>query len=171
MTGIPIPYVSPLMARRLNTSSDVPVPVSGRIGTLKTLAAHAAGCLVTGLNFETGQLSRHYIAEILLNVMWGRNQPTKSKVTSGFNTLCNGLLKNAFPQKLLKNVLGRLLLMSGWSVLIFMSICQISNVFFKCWWTDHRYFTTISCYTDIKQSKYQESLLLCQPAQLRPVEI
>ena len=34
-------------------SSDVQVPVSGRLGTLKTLAAHAVRCPAAGLNLET----------------------------------------------------------------------------------------------------------------------
>ena len=34
--GIPLPCVGPLMARRLRTSSDDPVPMFGWLGTLKT---------------------------------------------------------------------------------------------------------------------------------------
>ena len=54
-------------------STDVPVPVArscigvGSAG-LSPLAAHGVGCLVAGLNLETGQVSHHYIAEISLNV-------------------------------------------------------------------------------------------------------
>ena len=34
----------------------------------RPLAFHGVGCLAAGLILEIGQLSRHYIAEILLNV-------------------------------------------------------------------------------------------------------
>ena len=34
----------------------------------RPLAVHGVGCPAAGLNLETWQLSRHYIAEILLNV-------------------------------------------------------------------------------------------------------
>ena len=36
----------------------------------------ALGCPAAGLKLETGQLSRHYIAEISLNVTLNHNQPT-----------------------------------------------------------------------------------------------
>ena len=48
----------------------------GRRGTLKTLAAHGVGCPTAGLNLETEQLSRHYIAKISLNVVLNLSQPT-----------------------------------------------------------------------------------------------
>ena len=53
-----------------------------RLGSacLRPLAVHAmghgVGCPAAGQNLETGQLSRHYIAEILLNVTLNHNQPT-----------------------------------------------------------------------------------------------
>ena len=55
--GMPSPCVGPLMARMLKTSLDVLMSVSGRLGTLKTLAAHGVRCPAAGLNLETGQLS------------------------------------------------------------------------------------------------------------------
>ena len=42
---------------------------------LKTLAAHGVGCPAAGQDLETGQLSRHYKAEISLNVTLNHNQP------------------------------------------------------------------------------------------------
>ena len=62
------------MARKLKTSSDVPVPVSGMLATLKTPSCHGVRCPAAGQNLETGQLSRHYIAEISLNVTLNHNQ-------------------------------------------------------------------------------------------------
>ena len=37
---------------------------------LRPLAVHGVGCPAAGQNLETGQLSRHYIAEISLNVIY-----------------------------------------------------------------------------------------------------
>ena len=51
--------------RRLRTSK---CPFRGRLGTLKTPSCPWRGCPAAGQNLETGHLSRHYIAEILLNV-------------------------------------------------------------------------------------------------------
>ena len=48
--------------RRLRTSR---CPCRGRLGTLKT---PSCPCPAAGRNLETGRLSRHYIAEISLNV-------------------------------------------------------------------------------------------------------
>ena len=43
----------------------------------RPLAAHGVGCPAAGLNIETRQPSRHYIAEILLNVTLNHNQRKK----------------------------------------------------------------------------------------------
>ena len=51
--------------RRLRTSR---CPCRCRLGTLKTPSCPWRGCPPTGQNLETGHLSRHYIAEISLNV-------------------------------------------------------------------------------------------------------
>ena len=57
--------------RRLRTSR---CPCWGRLGTLKTPSCPWRGCLAAGQNLETGHLSRHYIAEITLNVTLNHNQ-------------------------------------------------------------------------------------------------
>ena len=44
----------------------------------KILAAHGIGCPAVGLNLETGQLSCHYIAEILLNKTLNHNKPNQT---------------------------------------------------------------------------------------------
>ena len=51
-------------------------PCRGWLGTLKTLAAHGVGSPAAGQNLENGQLSRHCIAEISLNMTLNHNQPT-----------------------------------------------------------------------------------------------
>ena len=40
-----------------------------KLGMYKTPSCPLPGCQEAGLSFETGQLSRHYIAEILLNLI------------------------------------------------------------------------------------------------------
>ena len=57
--------------RRLRTSR---YPCRGRLGTLKTPSCPWRGCSEAGQNLETGHLSRHYIAEISLNVTLNHNQ-------------------------------------------------------------------------------------------------
>ena len=57
--------------RRLRTSR---CPCRGRLGTLKTPSCPWRGCPEAGQNLETGHLSRHYIAEISLNVTLNHNQ-------------------------------------------------------------------------------------------------
>ena len=57
--------------RRLRTSR---CPCGGRLCTLKTPSCPWRGCPAAGQNLETGHLSRHYIAEILLNVTLNHNQ-------------------------------------------------------------------------------------------------
>ena len=57
--------------RRLRTSR---CPCRGRLGTLKTPSCPWRGCPAAGQNLETGHLSRHFIAEISLNVMLNHNQ-------------------------------------------------------------------------------------------------
>ena len=47
--------------------------------TFCCVAAHGVGCPAAGLNLETGQLSRHDIAEILLNVMLNHNKPNQNQ--------------------------------------------------------------------------------------------
>ena len=49
-------------------------PCQGRLGTLKTPSCPWRGCPAAGQNLETGHLSRHYIAEISLNVTLNHNQ-------------------------------------------------------------------------------------------------
>ena len=51
-------------------------PVGVGSARLRPLAAHGVGCPAADLNVETGQLSRHYIAEILLNVTFNNNTLT-----------------------------------------------------------------------------------------------
>ena len=51
---------------------------------IRPLAAHGVGSLAAGLNLETGQLSRHYIAEISLNVTLNHNQPTNSCISCAY---------------------------------------------------------------------------------------
>ena len=57
--------------RRLRTSW---CPCRGRLGMLKTPSCPWRGCPAAGQNLETGHLSRHYIAEISLNVTLNHNQ-------------------------------------------------------------------------------------------------
>ena len=57
--------------RRLRTSR---CPCPGRLGTLKTPSCPWHGCPAAGQNLETGHLSRHYIAEISLNVTLNHKQ-------------------------------------------------------------------------------------------------
>ena len=57
--------------RRLRTSR---CPCRGRLGTLKTPSCPWRGCPAAGQNLETGHLSRHYIAEISLNVTLNHNE-------------------------------------------------------------------------------------------------
>ena len=57
--------------RRLRTSR---CPCRGRLGTLKAPSCPWRGCPAAGQNLETGHLSRHYIAEISLNVTLNHNQ-------------------------------------------------------------------------------------------------
>ena len=49
-------------------------PCRGRLGTLKTPSCPWRGCPAAGQNLETGHLSRHYMAEISLNVTLNHNQ-------------------------------------------------------------------------------------------------
>ena len=63
--------------RRLRTSR---CPCRGRLGTLKTPSCPWRGCPAAGQNLETGHLSRHYIAEISLNVMWNHNQQQQQRI-------------------------------------------------------------------------------------------
>ena len=58
---LPSPRVGPLMAKEVK-------------GTLKTPSCPWRGCPAAGQNLETGHLSRHYIAEISLNVTLNHNQ-------------------------------------------------------------------------------------------------
>ena len=67
--------------RRRRTSQ---CPCQDRLGPLNPLDVHSVGCPATGLNFETGQLSRHYIAEISPNVTLNHSQPTSQSYTSFF---------------------------------------------------------------------------------------
>ena len=77
--GIPSPGVGPPMARRLKTCRD-------RLGTLKTPICPWRWVPGSRQNLETRQLSRHYIAEILLNVALNHNQPTNQPSNKqGFN--------------------------------------------------------------------------------------
>ena len=57
--------------RRIRTSR---CPCRGRPGTLKTPSCPWRGCPAAGQTLETGHLSRHYIAEISLNVTLNHNQ-------------------------------------------------------------------------------------------------
>ena len=65
--------------RRLRTSR---CPCRGRLGTLKTPSCPWCGCPAAGQNLETGHLSRHYIAEISLNVTLNHNQHQQQNIPS-----------------------------------------------------------------------------------------
>ena len=65
--------------RRLRTSR---CPCRGILGTLKTPSCPWRGCPAAGQNLETGHLSRHYIAEISLNVTL--NHKTTTTTTQQF---------------------------------------------------------------------------------------
>ena len=54
-------------------------PCRGRLGTIKTPSSQWR-CL-PGRWSKFGQLSRHYFAEISLNVTWNHNQPTNNQAT------------------------------------------------------------------------------------------
>ena len=73
--------------RRLRTSR---CPCRGRLGTLKTPSCPWRGCPVAGQNLETGHLSRHYIAEISLNVTLTTINNNNKAI--GFNPLSPDLL-------------------------------------------------------------------------------
>ena len=68
---------------------DVCVRPGARVGVgsarQRPLAAHGVGCPAASQNLETWQLSRHYIAEISLNVTLNHNQPTKYCQSEGFD--------------------------------------------------------------------------------------
>ena len=66
--------------RYFSFASDVPVPCRGRLGTLKTPSCPWRGCPAAGQNLETGHLSRHYIAEISLNVTLNHNQQQQQQL-------------------------------------------------------------------------------------------
>ena len=65
--------------RRLLTSQ---CPCRGRLGTIKTPSCPSRGCPAAGQNLETGHLSRHYIAEISLNVTLNHNQQQPTEENS-----------------------------------------------------------------------------------------
>ena len=67
--------------RRLRTSR---CPCRGSLSTLKTPSCPWRGCLAAGQNLETGHLSRHYIAEISLNVTLNHNQHTHNSLSHLF---------------------------------------------------------------------------------------
>ena len=82
ISGIPSPHVGPRMARRLNGVFGRPGARNGvGLARLVTLVAHGVWCTAVGKNLETGQLFRHYIAEILLNVTLNHIQPTNTHKT------------------------------------------------------------------------------------------
>ena len=56
----------------------LPIQFRAMVGSARQipLAAHGARCPVVGLKLETGQLSRHHLAEISLNVTLNHGQPT-----------------------------------------------------------------------------------------------
>ena len=56
-------------------------PCRGRLGTLKTPSCPWRGRPAAGQNLETGHLSRHYIAEISLNVTLNYNQQQQQQKT------------------------------------------------------------------------------------------
>ena len=73
--------------RRLRKSR---CPCRGRLSMLKTPSCPWRGCPAAGQNLETGHLSRHYIAEISLNVTLNHNQLNTINVLSRkmFNGSC-----------------------------------------------------------------------------------
>ena len=70
--------------RRLRTSR---CPCRGRLGTLKTPSCPWPGCPPAGQNLETGHLSRHYKAEISLNVTLNHNQQQQQVANTGMHVL------------------------------------------------------------------------------------
>ena len=77
---------------RLRTSR---CPCRGRLGMLKTPSCQWRGCPAAGQNLETGHLSRHYIAEISLNVTLNQKQQQLQRI-SVFSYLCLLLTKVLF---------------------------------------------------------------------------
>ena len=61
----------------------------GRLSTLKTPSCPWRGCPAAGQNLETGHLSRHYIAEISLNVTLNRESTTTTTTSYQFNQSTN----------------------------------------------------------------------------------
>ena len=55
-------------------------PCRGRLGTLKTPSCPWRGCPAADQNLENGHLSRHYIAEISLNVTLNHNQHQHQRI-------------------------------------------------------------------------------------------
>ena len=64
--------------RRLRTSLCL---CRGRLGTLKTPSCPWRGCPAAGQNLEAGHLSRHYVAEISLNVTLNHNHQQSTTTT------------------------------------------------------------------------------------------
>ena len=71
---LPSPRVGPLWQGGKRRLRMFRCTCRGRLGTLKTPSCPWRGCPAAGQNLETGHLSRHYIAEILLNVTLNHNQ-------------------------------------------------------------------------------------------------
>ena len=55
-------------------------PRRGMLGTLKTPSCPWRGCPAAGQNLEAGHLSRHYIAEISLNLALNHKQQPKQNL-------------------------------------------------------------------------------------------
>ena len=81
--------------RRLRTSR---CPCRGRLGTLKTPSCPWRGCPAAGQNLETGHLSRHYIAEISLNVTLNHNQ--LNSIHYNFLNHGNSIINKTYHQSL-----------------------------------------------------------------------
>ena len=61
---------------------------------LRPLVAHGVGCLAAGQNLETGQLSRHYIAEISLNVTLNHNHQILCLFAAIYGITCSNIWHN-----------------------------------------------------------------------------
>ena len=138
--------------RRLRTSRW---PCRGRRGTPKTPSCPWRGCPAAGQNLETGHLSRHYIAEISLNVTLNHKQQQQQQ-KSVLNTFGSTVVSILWIIRTLRNVVneeittinralqrmrlanrGRLLLRTPGPVPFGTCIC--SNVETIISWTCHVY--------------------------------
>ena len=113
--------------RRLWTSR---CPCRGRLGTLKTPSCLWRGCPAAGQNLETGHLSRHYIAEISLNVTLNHNQHQSTTKLSELR------FKSIFA-KSCRLISHHLVLRNKWT---YNEIIWLGNILVKLYWGTYRWF-------------------------------